>query len=276
MNKLFLTMLSLLIAFCASFQTHAQEESGKNREPLKVIYIHKDVSTHIVSPEAVSYVDLSIADIAGDLPQPNTVRVKPTKEGASGIITIIGERYMTQYLLVYSSDLSKVYSRYNIPYSDVRSYVNPESSMTRSQMYDYGYHMLISKNKFYNVSTKKFGLRTTLNNIYTMDKYFFIDVSILNKTNIQYDIDHITWRIEDKKKNKATNFQSVEVYPIMEIQKDKSFKQAYRNVFVFEKFTFPEEKVLVLEIDEKQISGRVIRLEIEYSDILNADSFINR
>lgn len=273
MNKILLSLFTACFSFiCLS----GQEEAGKNREPLKVIYINKGVSTHIISPEPVSYVDLSIPDIAGDLPQANTIRVKPTKDGVSGVITIIGERSMTQYLLVYSNDLSKVYSRYSIPYSDVRSYVNPESSMTRSQMYDYGYNMLISKNKFYNVSTKKWGLKTTLNNIYTMDKYFFIDISILNKTNIQYDIDHITWRIEDKKKSKATNFQSIEVSPVMELLKDKSFKKDYRNVFVFEKFTFPEEKVLVLEIDEKQTSGRVIRLEIEYTDILNADSFINR
>lgn len=272
MNKIFTILLSLCFI---SLSVSGQEEAGKAKEALKIIYINKDVSTHIISPEPVSYVDFSVPDIAGDLPQNNTIRIKPTKEGKSGVITIVGERYLTQYLLVYSSDLSKVYSRYNIPYTDMKSYVNPESQMTRSQMFDYGYQMVISKNKFYNVSTKKFGLRTTLNNIYTMDRYFFIDISILNKTNIQYDIEHITWRIEDKKKSKATNFQSIEINPIMEVLKDRSFKKNYRNVFVFEKFSFPEEKVLVLEIDEKQISGRVIRLEIEYKDILNADSFIN-
>lgn len=272
MNKYLYIFLAILFPIVVS----AQQEAGKQKEPLKVIYINKDVSTHLVSPENVSYVDISIADIAGDLPQSNLIRIKPTKDGASGVITIVGERYMTQYLLIYTNDLSKVYSRYNIPYDDVRSYLNTESSMTRSQMYDYAYQMFISTNRFYNLSTKSFGLRTMLNNIYTMDKYFFLDVSIINKTNIQYDIDHISWRIEDKKKSKATNFQSIEVTPIMELQKDRSFKRDYRNVFVFEKFTFPEDKVLVLEIDEKQVSGRVIRLEIEYSDILHADTFIRK
>ena len=272
MNKLFFLLAALLFPAVLT----AQEEAGRSAEPLKVIYINKDVSTHLVSPESVSYVDISIADIAGDLPQPNLIRLKPTKKGASGVITIVGERYLTQFLLVYTDELEKVYSRYNIPYSDVRSYLSPESGMTRSQMYDYAYQMFISPNRFYNVSTKDFGLRTTLNNIYTMEKYFFLDVSILNKTNIQYDIDHINWRIEDKKKSKATNFQSIEVTPLMELHTDKSFKREYRNVFVFEKFTFPEDKVLVLEIDEKQVSGRVIRLEIEYQDILNADAFIRK
>ena len=53
----------------------------------------------------------------------------------------------------------------------------------------------------------------------------------------------------------------------------KKFKKNYRNVLVIEKLTFPDEKVLRLEISENQISGRVITLTIEYEDILNADGF---
>ena len=44
-------------------------------------------------------------------------------------------------------------------------------------------------------------------------------------------------------------------------------------MLVVEKLTFPEEKVLRIEISENQISGRVIELTIEYEDILNADGF---
>jgi len=44
-------------------------------------------------------------------------------------------------------------------------------------------------------------------------------------------------------------------------------------VIVINKLTFPNEKILRLEISEDQISGRVIYLPIEYEDILNADCF---
>lgn len=53
----------------------------------------------------------------------------------------------------------------------------------------------------------------------------------------------------------------------------KKFQKNYRNVLVLPKLTFPDEKVLRLEISENQISGRVIVLTIEYEDILNADGF---
>jgi hypothetical protein len=57
------------------------------------------------------------------------------------------------------------------------------------------------------------------------------------------------------------------------LNKTNSFKKGYRNVLVLNKLTFPDEKILNLEISENQISGRVIYIPIEYSDILHADGF---
>ena len=37
--------------------------------------------------------------------------------------------------------------------------------------------------------------------------------------------------------------------------------------------TFPNDKVLTIEMTEKQISGRNISLNIDYEDVLSADSF---
>jgi len=37
--------------------------------------------------------------------------------------------------------------------------------------------------------------------------------------------------------------------------------------------TFPNDKILTIELSEKQISGRTINLSIEDEDVLSADSF---
>ena len=281
--------LSILSVVLWSNSTFAQEQENKPKEvfklsipeannsteELKIMYINKDVSTHFIAMEDILYVDISTNDIMGDIPIANTLRVKPMEEGASGVVTIATERFFTQYMLVYTSDLTKAYTRYNISYIDLRSFMNPEKSLTKSEMYDYAHRMYVSNNNFYDVSSTAKLLRMTLNNIYTIDKYFFIDVSLLNKSNIQFDIDQIRFKIEDKKQTKASNFQSVEIMPLMDIYTAMSFKKKYRNIFVFEKFTFPEDKVLTIEISEKQISGRTITLRINYADVLNADAFIN-
>ena len=59
----------------------------------------------------------------------------------------------------------------------------------------------------------------------------------------------------------------------MTLEKAKSFKHGFRNVIVLKKMTFPNDKVLTIEMSEKQISGRHILLRIDYEDVLSADSF---
>lgn len=221
MRKIFIALCTMVSVITGNAQNTPIGENielaGENPEELKVIYVNKDVSTHFIAMEDIKYVDISVNDIVGDIPTGNSLRIKPTKEGASGVITIVTERFFVQYMLVYSSDLAKAYTRFNIPYADLRSYMNPEVNLTKAQMYDYAHRMFISKNKFYDVSSKSNLMKIVLNNIYTLDKYFFIDISMINKTKIRYDIDQIRFKIEDKKQTKATNFQSIEILPLMQV-----------------------------------------------------------
>ena len=80
-------------------------------------------------------------------------------------------------------------------------------------------------------------------------------------------------KLNDKKVSNATNAQMIELTPAMVLDQSKTFKYGYRNVLVLKKMTFPNDKVLTIEISEKQISGRTISLDIDYEDVLYADSF---
>jgi hypothetical protein len=59
----------------------------------------------------------------------------------------------------------------------------------------------------------------------------------------------------------------------MVLESANTFLHGYRNVLVLKKLTFPNDKVLTIEMSEKQISGRTITLSIDYEDVLYADSF---
>ncbi len=279
MNKYFLiALLAIVTSFSLVAQNQNQpiilKQEQDDMEELKVMYINKDVSTHFIALEEISYVDISNNMIVGDIPVGNVLRLKPIEEGANGIVTIVTESYFVQYMLVYTNELDKVYTRHNIQYSELRSLMDPEKVLTKADMYDYAGKMFVQKKRYYDVSTIAKRLKVTLNNIYTVDKYFFIDLSLKNRSNIQFDIDQIRFKVEDKRMTRATNLQSVEVKPIITYLNDNSFKRNYRNIFVFEKFTFPEDKVFTIEISEKQVSGRTIILRISYADVLRADNFI--
>ena len=100
-----------------------------------------------------------------------------------------------------------------------------------------------------------------------------IDFSVENKTNLRFDIDELRFKLSDKKQQKATNIQELTLEPVLLLDKSVSFQRGYRNVVVLKKMTFPNDKVLTIELSEKQISGRTISMTIDYEDILSADAF---
>ena len=111
---------------------------------------------------------------------------------------------------------------------------------------------------------KKKDLKLTmqLNNVYVIDDYIFLDISIENNTNLSCNIEGMKFSIEDKKIYKATNNQSILLNPLFSLNDQTKVRKSYRNIFVFEKFTFPNSKILKIRLIEEQISGRVIDMKI--------------
>lgn len=155
----------------------------------------------------------------------------------------------------------------------MKRYKNPDVLMPESEMAAYAWAIYGSQPNYNNIHYSANGIRAVVNNIYTVNDYFFIDYSLYNRTKIKYDIDEVRVKLTDKKEAKATNSQTIELTPTYSLNTAHNFKKAYRNVIVLPKLTFPDEKVLRIEIAERQISGRVIYIPIEYEDILNADGF---
>ena len=248
------------------------------------ILVNSEVTTHIVMPENIKMVDLSTTKIIGNQCADNIVRIKPFIEADSvptsyregelmGTLTLIGERHLAQYDVVYTSAPSRAASIHRVPYAGLDSYINPEVSMPQSEMARYAWAVYGSGRKYNQVVSKANGMKAIVNNIYSIGDYFFIDYSLQNSTKIAYDIAEVRVKLTDKKEVKATNSQTVELSPVYSLNLAKKFKKNYRNVLVLDKLTFPDEKVLRIEISENQISGRVITLTVEYDDILNADGF---
>lgn len=250
------------------------------------IYVNSEVTTHIVMPENIKLVDISTAKIVGNQCTDNIVHIKPYLESDSlqavgsykdnellGTITLIGERHIAQYDILYTQSPGMAASIFEVPYNHTRSYINPEVSMPMAEMARYAWAVYSSDRKYNQIVTKAHGMKAVVNNIYAVGDYFFIDYSLQNKTKISYDIEEIRVKLTDKKETKATNSQTIELAPVFTLNSSRKFKKNYRNVMVLPKLTFPDEKVLRLEISENQISGRVIVLTIEYEDILHADGF---
>ena len=249
-------------------------------EEMQLLTVNENVTTVITASEPVRLVDISTDKVAGDQPINNTIRLKP-KEGVEvnkdgdilAIVTIVTERYRTQYALIYTSRLNEAVTDKTIELDERIAYTNPAVTMSTEDMTRYARQIWASPAKFRDVGTKMHRMYMRLNNIYAVGEYFFLDFSVENKTNIQFDIDQLRVKLTDKKTSKATVGQTIELTPELVLEQTKGFKYGYRNVIVLKKMTFPNDKVLTIELSEKQISGRTIFLNIEYNDVLTADSF---
>ena len=244
---------------------------------MEVLTVNENVTTVITASEPIRFVDISTERVAGDQPINNTIRLKP-KESAEdgeilGIVTIVTERYRTQYGLVYTSCMQEAVTDKEVTLRERQAYHNPAVSMSTEDMFAYAHRIWASPAKYRDVCYRNHRMSMRLNNIYCVGEYFFIDFSIENKTNIGFDIDEIRVKLQDKKITKATNAQTVELKPELILDRSTHFAKGYRNVIVVKKMTFPNDKVLSIEISEKQISGRTLKMSIDYEDVLSADSF---
>lgn len=272
LNKICMAAMLIVAASEMSAQTTPVE--------MEWLTVNENVTTIVTASEPVKLVDLSTDKIAGDQPIENTVRLKPKEASKDGdilaIVTIVTERYRTQYGLVYTSKMSEAVTDKEILPVERTAYAHPSVTMSQEEMYRHARRIWNSPARFRDVSCKGHGMRMRLNNIYTCGDYFFIDFSVSNRTNIRFDIDEIRLKLTDKKITKATNSQSIGLKPEMMLEKATSFSKGYRNVIAVKKLTFPDEKVLTIEMSEDQISGRTMKLEIDYEDVLSADSFDDR
>ena len=274
--KTFKNMAALLLCALSAMPVMAQQ----TYEEMEQLTVNEQVTTVITATEPVRFVDISTDKVVGDQPINNTIRLKP-KEGADvhedgeilAIVTIVTERYRTQYALIYTTRLQEAVTDKTIQPEEKIAYNNPAVSLSTEDMTRYARQIWNSPARIRNVSTKMHRMIIRLNNIYTVGDYFFLDFSIENRTNIKFDIDEMRFKLADKKQSKATNSQVIELTPAMALENTTSFKYGYRNVVVLKKMTFPNDKVLTIELSEKQISGRTISLNIDYEDVLSADSF---
>lgn len=115
------------------------------------IYINREVTTHIVMPENIKMVDISTTKIIGNQCTDNIVRIKPylendsiSSEGYSenemlGTLTIIGERHIAQYDILYTESPKYTSTIYNVSYNETQSYINPEVSMPMAEIARYAW-----------------------------------------------------------------------------------------------------------------------------------------
>ena len=102
-KKIIVTAFLLAAGLFATRNAQAQ----RTYEEMERLTVNEQVTTVITATEPVRFVDISTDKVAGDQPIENIIRLKPKETGHEdgevlAIVTIVTERYRTQYALIYT------------------------------------------------------------------------------------------------------------------------------------------------------------------------------
>lgn len=139
MNWKKIVMAFLLAAGLPAAQNALAQTTYEEMEQLTV---NEQVTTVITASEPVRFVDISTDKVAGDQPIDNVIRLKPKEAGHEdgevlAIVTIVTERYRSQYALIYTTRMKEAVTDKEIQLQERNAFNNPAVTMSTADMTSY-------------------------------------------------------------------------------------------------------------------------------------------
>ena len=244
-------------------------------------------TVHIIFPSAIRYVDLGSADLLAAKADgaENVLRVKAalqdfSRESNLAVITEDGAYYT--FNVKYADEPVKLSVEMTDFIHDGEAVNRPNNAM-EIYMRELGSESpllvkLIMKSIYKNdkreikhIGSKRFGIQYTLKGIYTHNGLLYFHIQLKNSSNVPFDVDYITFKIVDKKVAKRTAIQEQVIMPLRAHNNLTLIggKRTERVVFTLPKFTIPDDKQLIIELNEKE-GGRRQSFVVENADLVRA------
>ena len=278
---------ALILGFAV--QSYAQDSANAKTplalgkiEPYKMEVTY-DKTSHLIFPTAIRYVDLGseylIAGKAEDAE--NVLRVKATvrdfePETNFSVITNDGRFYsFNVYYSSYPEALSydlltmqKALDKANgndVLFEELGNNSPSLAGLLLETIYKKDKRIVM------HIGAKSFGIQFILKSIYIHNGKYYFHTELRNRTNVPFQIDFINFKVVDKKVAKRTVVQERPMIPLRTYKPldEIGGKTTEQNVFLLDQFTIADDKVLLIEIFEKN-GGRHQTLQIENSDLIKA------
>lgn len=250
--------------------------------PTTPLQVSDQKTTHLVFPYPVTYVDLGNSGIiaAKATSAENIVRLKAAgtsfPETNMTVLTSNGKLYM--FTVNYQHDPKVLSLDMGAATSTVTASQSGEAILSNSPIPQgnldaYSKQALARGGSSANESANQLSVKA--GSVGYKQETLFFPLHVANKSNVTYDVDFVKFYIQDKKVAKRTAEQALEIVPIYAYngsQKKIEAKGKLEQVYVFKKFTIPEQKQLIIEVYEKG-GGRNVKLSLSNADLLKARTF---
>lgn len=289
-----LIYLTLLAALFTAAKVMAQNDGTSSRQELtpRTIEVGFTKTVHILFPAPVTYIDIgSMAIIAGKADgAENVVRVKAAvrdfaEETNLTVITEDGGFYTfdaryaenpatsTIEISVVESPAAQPASAAEPARADEGRVLLREVGRERPATVKRVLSDIYRQNRadVKGIHTRKYGVELEVRGIYVHNDVIYLHVQIANNTNISFEVDYRRFVVADRKAARRTAQQQRIIEPLR-VCNDPSIvrgHQRQRIVFALPKLTLEEDKILLLEIAEKD-GARHQCLEISSKELLGA------
>lgn len=244
-------------------------------------------TVHVIFPSAIRYVDLGSADLLAAKADgtENVLRVKAAlrdffRESNLSVITEDGSYY--SFNVKYADEPVKLSVEMTDFLHDGEATNRPNNAL-QIYLQELGQESpllvrLIMQSIYKNndreikhIGSKRFGIQHTLKGIYTHNGLLYFHLQLKNSSNVPFNVDFITFKIVDKQVAKRTAIQEQVIWPLRAYNNLMLIngKHTERMIFVLPKFTFPDDKMLVVELNE-QNGGRHQRFTVDNADLVRA------
>jgi conjugative transposon TraN protein len=269
------------------FQGYTRPLTFNRMIPPYALEVTFDKTVHVIFPSAIRYVDLGSADLLAAKADgtENVLRVKAalrdfSRESNLAVITEDGAYY--SFNVKYADEPVKLSVEMADFLHDGEA-VNRPNNALQIYMQELGQESpllvrLIMQSIYKNdrreikhIGSKRFGIQHTLKGLYSHNGLLYFHLQLKNSSNVPFDVDYITFKIVDKKIAKRTAIQEQVVWPLRAYNNLMLIggRTAERMVFSLPKFTIPDDKMLVVELNE-QNGGRHQRFTVDNVDLVRA------
>jgi conjugative transposon TraN protein len=287
MKNHFTTLWAFVLIIGFAISSFAQDSAKSSLTLGKIepycMEVTYDKTSHLIFPTAIRYVDLGseylIAGKAEDAD--NVLRVKASVkefEPETNFSVITNDGHFYSFNVHYSSS------------PEVLSYdlLSMQKTVDKAKGSDVLFEELgnnspslvgllletIYKNDnriVKHIGAKSFGIQFILKGIYIHNGKYYFHTELANLTNVPFQIDFLNFKVVDKKIAKRTVVQERPMIPLRTYKplSEIGGKTTQQNVFLLDQFTIADDKMLLLEIFEKN-GGRHQTFQVENSDLIKA------
>jgi conjugative transposon TraN protein len=277
----FVLLITIVLPCFAQENTETRLDLAKI-EPylMEVTY---DKTSHLIFPAAIVYVDLGSVNLVAAKAEDaqNVLRVKAAvkdfeTETNFSVITNDGHFYsfnvhystcpeiMSYNLKTMSSTIEKANTS-DVLFEELGNIKPSLSGLVMKTIYKN------DKRTLKHIGSGSFGIQFSLKGLYVHSGKYFFHTQLTNSTNVPFRIDYITFKVVDKKTARRTAVQERPLLPLS-IYKAQDLIDAAssdRNIFLLDQFTLEDDKILLIEIFEKN-GGRHQTLRVKNSDLIKA------